>query len=162
MEATFQTNMKEFRKKVKEYGRRLDDEGVKRAATDLSYRASNSVKRDFVQSFYQNPSQGSSGRTVRTGRLRASVIPIVRSTAEFGVSSNVIYARIHELGGKTRPHVIYPKNKKALYWAGAKFPVKKVKHPGSTLPARHWMSEPMRKEAVKYIDDQIAKLEKPL
>jgi len=33
----------------------------------------------------------------------------------------------------TKPHIIEPKNKKALYWKGAKHPVKKVYHPG-TLP----------------------------
>jgi len=31
----------------------------------------------------------------------------------------------------TRPHEIKPKDKKALFWRGAKHPVKKVMHPGS-------------------------------
>lgn len=31
----------------------------------------------------------------------------------------------------TKPHVILPKNKLALYWPGAQHPVKKVNHPGS-------------------------------
>jgi hypothetical protein len=31
----------------------------------------------------------------------------------------------------TRPHVILPKNKKALYWPGAEHPVRMVKHPGT-------------------------------
>ena len=31
----------------------------------------------------------------------------------------------------TKPHLIKPKNKKALSWKGAKHPVKSVKHPGS-------------------------------
>src|SRR5258706_247497 len=31
----------------------------------------------------------------------------------------------------TKPHVILPKNKKALYWPGAAHPVRKVNHPGS-------------------------------
>ena len=31
----------------------------------------------------------------------------------------------------TPPHVIKPKEKKALHWVGAKHPVKRVKHPGT-------------------------------
>jgi len=29
------------------------------------------------------------------------------------------------------PHIIRPKNKKALFWRGAKHPVKMVRHPGT-------------------------------
>lgn len=39
------------------------------------------------------------------------------------------YARFVEFG--TAPHVIEPKNAKALYWPGAQHPVKRVNHPGS-------------------------------
>lgn len=39
------------------------------------------------------------------------------------------YAPYVEWG--TRPHDIYPVNKKALFWAGAAHPVKVVHHPGS-------------------------------
>lgn len=39
------------------------------------------------------------------------------------------YGRFLEEG--TAPHVIRPKNKKALFWAGAAHPVKKVNHPGT-------------------------------
>lgn len=39
------------------------------------------------------------------------------------------YAAPVQFGSK--PHVILPKNKVALYWPGAKHPVKKVNHPGS-------------------------------
>lgn len=31
----------------------------------------------------------------------------------------------------TKPHDIYPVNKKALFWPGAEHPVKKVHHPGT-------------------------------
>lgn len=31
----------------------------------------------------------------------------------------------------TRPHMIYPREKMALYWKGALHPVKKVHHPGT-------------------------------
>lgn len=31
----------------------------------------------------------------------------------------------------TKPHIIKPKSKKALYWNGASHPVKQVRHPGT-------------------------------
>lgn len=39
------------------------------------------------------------------------------------------YGRFLEEG--TAPHVIRPKNKKALFWPGAAHPVKQVNHPGT-------------------------------
>ncbi|MGK0740171.1 phage virion morphogenesis protein, partial [Yokenella regensburgei] len=54
------------------------------------------------------------------------------------VGTNVVYARIHQEGGKTRPHVIRPRNKKALYFNG-RFAAK-VNHPGSDIPARPFLS----------------------
>jgi hypothetical protein len=39
------------------------------------------------------------------------------------------YAPFVEFG--TAPHVIVPKDKKALYWPGAAHPVRKVNHPGT-------------------------------
>jgi hypothetical protein len=44
-------------------------------------------------------------------------------------TSNIKYARGVEEG--TKPHIIRAKGKKALYWKGAKHPVKSVRHPGS-------------------------------
>lgn len=45
------------------------------------------------------------------------------------LSHGVKYGKQLEEG--TPPHVIRPKNKKALYWRGAAHPVKKVNHPGT-------------------------------
>lgn len=53
------------------------------------------------------------------------------------VGTNKVYAAIHQLGGKTRPHVIVPRNKKALAFGGKV--VKKVNHPGSNIPARPFL-----------------------
>lgn len=71
-----------------------------------------------------------------SGRLRASI------QADSGmtwsrVGTNEPYARIHQLGGKTRPHVIKPRNKKALAFGGRV--VKSVNHPGSDIPARPFL-----------------------
>lgn len=76
--------------------------------------------------------------------------PIMRQKAphKSGEMSKNIYARAVGLKGEvgpnlnitpyawyvhkgTDPHIIRPNKKKALYWPGAKHPVKKVKHPGS-------------------------------
>jgi hypothetical protein len=45
------------------------------------------------------------------------------------LSHGVKYGKYLEKG--IPPHVIRPKNKKALYWRGAAHPVKKVRHPGT-------------------------------
>lgn len=79
------------------------------------------------------------GKTLQdTGRLAASITS--RSTAHQAiVGTNVVYAAIHQFGGKTAPHIIKPLHKKALYWKGALHPVKSVNHPGSTIPARPFL-----------------------
>lgn len=83
------------------------------------------------------------GRTVAgmkilqdTGRLAASVTPFW-SAAEAGARVSAVYAAIHQLGGKTRPHVILPRNKRALAFGGVV--VKRVNHPGSNIPARPFL-----------------------
>jgi phage virion morphogenesis protein len=71
-----------------------------------------------------------------SGQLAASVV------TEHGddyarIGSNKVYAAIHQLGGTTRPHDIKARNAKALAFAGRLF--KKVRHPGSIIPARPWL-----------------------
>lgn len=46
------------------------------------------------------------------------------------VGTNLEYAPHVEFG--TKAHDILPKNKRALYWPGARHPVKKVRHPGTS------------------------------
>lgn len=67
---------------------------------------------------------------VDTGQLRRSITHRVEASGERGVvGTNVHYARpVHE---GSRPHVIRPKRKKALYWKGARHPVGSVRHPGA-------------------------------
>jgi hypothetical protein len=69
----------------------------------------------------------------RTGALKDSIEHhledgdlIVSAT---GGADGKTYAAYVELG--TKPHVILPKEKKALFWEGAEHPVGKVNHPGS-------------------------------
>lgn len=63
----------------------------------------------------------------KTGRLLQSfTAQYARLQARW--QPNVRYAIfVHE---GTKPHIILPVNKKALYWKGAAHPVRKVNHPG--------------------------------
>ena len=82
---------------------------------------------------------------VQSGRLRRSITykTYVSDSMIYAlVGTNVIYAAIHEFGGKTKPHDIYPKKGKVLSWiAGngeARFATV-VHHPGSLMPPRSFL-----------------------
>jgi hypothetical protein len=66
---------------------------------------------------------------VKTGMLRRSITGKVEAGGNRGiVGTNVRYARaVHE---GYDPFIIRPKAAKALYWKGAKHPVRRVRHPG--------------------------------
>jgi phage virion morphogenesis protein len=77
---------------------------------------------------------------VNTARLRRSInYQTGKNSVEVG--TNVVYAAIHQFGGKTKAHVIRPKKGKALMWPGAAHPVKSVNHPGSDIPARPFLPD---------------------
>lgn len=83
---------------------------------------------------------------VRTGRLRRSIFSKTYMDQSMVVgmvasSGDVRYARIHEYGGKTAPHVIRAKNGKALAFqmGGKQRFAAYVNHPGSVIPARPYM-----------------------
>ncbi|HEY8744821.1 MAG TPA: HK97 gp10 family phage protein [Chloroflexota bacterium] len=69
---------------------------------------------------------------VRTGTLRASII--ARASGANGQGFyGLAYGKL--LVDGTRPHVIVPRTKHALFWPGARHPVRRVQHPG-TKPNR--------------------------
>lgn len=64
----------------------------------------------------------------KTGQLSQTFFSTVSAfQATWGPTVN--YAAAVEFG--TAPHIIKPVNKKALFWQGAKHPVRSVRHPGS-------------------------------
>lgn len=65
----------------------------------------------------------------RSGRLMESLRAEVRDKVLRVGSLDCNYATDVELG--TSPHVILPRNKKALHWPGADHPVARVNHPGT-------------------------------
>jgi len=82
----------------------------------------------------------------RSGTLRdRGILPIfARQSGGLiwaGIGTNVEYARIHEFGGVTRPHLILPRWKKALHFTkdGKDIFAMKVHHPGSRIPARPYI-----------------------
>lgn len=67
---------------------------------------------------------------VRQGHLRRTITSRVESGGDRGrIGTNAKYARaVHE---GMKPRVIKATRAKALFWPGARHPVKSVKHPGS-------------------------------
>lgn len=68
-------------------------------------------------------------KSVITGHLRRGISIDIKALEATIHTSSIKYAPGVEFG--TKSHIIRPKNKKALYWKGAKHPVKQVNHPGS-------------------------------
>ena len=92
--------------------------------------------------------------SVKTGHLRRGVTTDIGNMEVTVHTSNIKYARGVEEG--TRPHTIRAKNKKALYWKGAKHPVKSVRHPGSKakpflIPAFEKEKEVIMKDLEKIV-----------
>ena len=90
-----------------------------------------------------------SNGSVQTGHLRRGIGNFRRGMTVTIHTSNIKYAIMVEKG--TKPHIIKPKNKKALYWKGAARPVKQVKHPGSK--AKPYLIPAFDKEKDKIIED---------
>ena len=93
--------------------------------------------------------------SVKTGHLRRGITTDVGNMEVTVHTSNIKYARGVEEG--TRPHTIRAKNKKALYWKGAKHPVKSVRHPGSRakpflIPAFEKEKEVIMKDLEKIVE----------
>jgi phage gpG-like protein len=97
---------------------------TKRAINDPSLRPSP----------WKDKADGTPATLRKSGTLAKSPFMVRASEAEVVVGSDRKYAAIHQLGGKTRPHIIRAKNAKALKTPFG--PRKSVKHPGSNVPAR--------------------------
>ena len=96
----------------------------------------------------------SNNGSVKTGHLRRGITTDVGNMEVTVHTSNIKYARGVEEG--TRPHIIRAKNKKALYWKGAKHPAKSVRHPGSKakpflIPAFEKEKEVIMKDLEKIV-----------
>ena len=87
-------------------------------------------------------------KSVDTGHLRRGISTDIKGLGATIHTSNIKYAPGVEYG--TKAHIIRPKNKKALYWKGAKHPVKKVSHPGSK--AKPYLIPAFEKEKDQFLE----------
>ncbi len=84
---------------------------------------------------YEPPRKtGDYGRGLTLVRTRG------RGKAAVQLVATADHSALLEFG--TRPHVIEPKNAKALHWPGARHPVARVNHPGT--PALHILRRALR------------------
>ena len=107
---------------------------IKKSAFNIEAKAKNNLKAN---------------RSVVTRHLTRNVATQIGDLEATIHTSNVKYAIIVEKG--SRPHIIRPKNKKALYWEGAKRPVKMVNHPGSR--AKPFLIPAFESEKDKFIEN---------
>lgn len=98
--------------------------------TAFAVRLMGQIQNNIIEIFHSN------------GRLFNSVYVTRREDVIVATVRDVPYARILEVGGTTRPHVILPRNVSILAWEGPAGLVfaKRVNHPGSNFPARPYMS----------------------
>ena len=102
---------------------------------------------------------------VITGRLRRSIYSDVRTEGDAVIgrvfsSGDVPYAAIHEFGGRTAPHDIYPVKKQALSFmqSGKRAFYRHVRHPGSRIPERSYLRsslDDMRDRIVREMTDAV-------
>ena len=135
----------EIDKFVVDLGRMSDEvrEDVQKVLKNTGFKIEASAKANLT-----------SNRSVKTGHLRRGITTDIGKLTVTVHTSNIKYARGVEEG--TRSHIIRAKNKKALYWKGAKHPVKSVRHPGSRakpflIPAFEKEKEVIMKDLEKVI-----------
>ena len=120
---------------------------------ELSEKSRDNVQKAIKKSAFNIESQAkknlASNKSVVTGHLRRSIATKMGDLEATIHTSNVKYAVIVEKGSKA--HIIRPKNKKALYWEGAKRPVKLVNHPGSR--AKPFLIPAFESEKDKFIEN---------
>ena len=120
---------------------------------ELSEKSRDNVQKAIKKSAFNIEANAkknlAANKSVVTGHLRRSIATKMGDLEATIHTSNVKYAVIVEKGSK--PHVIRPKNKKALYWKGAKRPVKLVNHPGSK--AKPYLEPAFESEKDNFIEN---------
>jgi phage gpG-like protein len=120
---------------------------VAQASFDFANRLIRAAKMNVTQG-------GENNLKVRTGKLRASINANVAEEGDsykVTLGANTVYARIHEYGGVTRPHIIAPKRGGALaFMFGGKLTFARyVRHPGSWIKARPYLQPAVDQEMPK-------------
>ena len=111
---------------------RIDTSELDRFSVDvgkLSDKTKVNVQKVLNNTGFKIETKAKGNVPVDTGHLRRGITTKIGNMEVTVHTSNIKYAPMVEYG--TKPHIIKAKNKKALYWKGAKHPVKSVNHPGS-------------------------------
>lgn len=111
-------------------------------------QASENAVRLIAQKARQNVSGAGTATKLgeRTGGFKRRIRWRREGFARHAVGSSHPAARIHELGGKTKPHEIRPRRAEALHFVigGKDVFAKVVHHPGSKMPKRPWLAPAVR------------------
>ena len=106
------------------------------------------------------PPRGGDGKArgstlLRSGNLMKSITPS-HDGESAAVSSGLVYARIQNFGGKTKPHDIIARNGKSLAFTkgGKTVLCRSVHHPGSDIPARPFMV--IQQDDIEYAKETLA------
>ncbi len=121
---------------------------IGRRLTQFPNEVKEAIRKSTLSIERQAKTNLTNNGSVVTGHLRRSISHKV-SANEGIVSANTKYAEGVEKG--TKPHIIRAKNKKALYWQGAKHPVRVVNHPGSK--AKPYLIPALEAERPKFIQN---------
>ena len=115
---------------------------------ELPDEIKDNIRKVVKNSAFNIERNAKSSASVKTGHLRRSISTKMGDMEATIHTSNLKYAPMVEFG--TRPHIIRAKNKKALYWKGAKHPVKQVNHPGSK--AKPYLIPAFEKEKDQFLE----------
>lgn len=102
--------------------------GMRNAASETGgqlIKEAEHIAKDRVRSPSRKPGKGSGAyfQSIQSS-FKGGKVSFTGS-----LESDSPIAGIIEFG--SRPHIIRPKNNKLLFWPGARYPVKEVKHPGT-------------------------------
>lgn len=151
---------------------RVDDTSIRAYLDDYTPRVHDALLKAIttqtldLQNYIQSDKLSGQVLNVVTGNLRRSIFTKINDSGtsiqgEVYSSNDVKYGAIHEYGGVTSPHDIYPKNALALHFfmGGAEVFAKHVHHPGSHMPERSFMRSGLDDQSdtiVEAIKDAVA------
>ena len=113
------------------------EEDVKKVVKNSAFNIEKNAKSNLTKN-----------KSVATGHLRRGISTDIKGLDAIIHTSNIKYAPGVEYG--TKAHIIRPKNKRFLYWEGAKHPVKQVNHPGSK--AKPYLIPAFEKEKDQFLE----------
>ena len=134
---------------------KIDTSELDRFVVDLgklSSKTEDNVNKVLKNSAFNIEKQAksilTSNKSVITGHLKRGIGTDIKGLEATIHTSNIKYAPGVEFG--TKAHIIKAKNKKALYWKGAKHPVRSVRHPGGK--AKPYLMPAFEKEKDQFLE----------